>query len=150
VIALRVKGELEIEPILLAQQADGSLTLPATEAICHGELRYESGHNRDNIGFWLDPKDWVEWQFQVTKPGKFALAAEIAATGSGSFVVQVGDSKVTAKAPTTGDYGRFQRVPLGEIEIASSGKASLAVKPIKEGWQPFNLKSLTLQPVAKP
>jgi alpha-L-fucosidase len=146
VVVAEIRGEPDIEQPLLAQAADGTLKLLAAEAVCHGEkVKYESGSGRDNIGFWLDPAEWVEWQFQVTQPGKFTLAAEIAAQGSGTFEVVVGQQKLRATAPKTGDYGKFQRVELGTLEIAA-GKTALAVRPVKQGWQPMNLKSITLKP----
>jgi alpha-L-fucosidase len=147
VVVLQVKGSLEIEPPLLTQAADGSLALPAAEALLHGEMiQYESGRNRNNIGFWTNPDDWVEWQFHVTKPGKFNVIAEIAALGSGSFYVIVGSQQMKGTAPTTGDYGRFQTVNLGAVELTTTGKTSLAVKPIREGWQPMNLRAIRLTP----
>jgi hypothetical protein len=82
----------------------------------------------------------------VTQPGKFTVTAEIAATGSGSFVVSVGNQKLQAKAPATGDYGKFQRVDLGTLEIPTAGKAALSVKPVKTGWQPMNLRAIRLKP----
>jgi len=57
-----------------------------------------------------------------------------------------GDQSLQAKAPDTGDYGRFQQVHLGELKIEPTGKVSIAVKAISESWQPFNMKSLTLKP----
>ena len=148
VVVLKVKGLLEIEGALAGQAADGSIRLPASEGICHGsQIKYESGGNRDNIGFWLDPKDWVEWQFVVKKPGNFAITAEIAGPGRGRFLVGVGDKRVEAQSPVTGDYGKFTTVALGKIEIPAAGKTLLSVKAVKEGWQPFNLKSVTLTPV---
>src|SRR5262249_11751676 len=107
-VLLKIRGSPEVEETLLGQGPDGSLVLPATEAITHGEqIRYEGGSNRDCIGFWTDPKDWVEWQFKVSRTGKFTVTAEIAALGSGSFTVSVGENRLQAKAPTTSDYGRF-------------------------------------------
>lgn len=147
VVVLKVKGSLEIEQPLLTQAADGSLSLPAAEAILHGEtIQYESGRNRNNVGFWTNPNDWVEWQFNATKPGKFNVTAEIAALGSGSFHVIVGNQQIKGTAPTTGDYGRFQTVNLGAIELTATGRTSLAVKPIREGWQPMNLRAIRLAP----
>jgi alpha-L-fucosidase len=147
VVVLKVKGPLEIEGAVAGQAADGSIRLPASEGICHGgQIQYESGGNRENIGFWLDPKDWVEWQFVVKKPGSFAVTAEIAGLGRGRFVLGVGDKHLEAQSPATGDYGKFTTVTLGTIEIPAAGKTSLSVKAVKEGWQPFNLKSITLTP----
>lgn len=68
-IVLKVRGPLDVEQTILAQGSTGALTLPAAEAILHGrQIKYESGGNRDNIGYWLNPNDWVEWQFKVTQP----------------------------------------------------------------------------------
>lgn len=149
VVVLKVKGTVEIVAAIPSQQPDGSIKLRAAEAICHGhQIRYEAGEKRDNIGFWLDPNDWVEWTFRVNKPGKFTVVAETAAEGSGSFQVISEDQTIKATAPTTGNYGHFTTIELGQINLAEAGKAALAVKAIKEGWKPFNLKSVSLKPVA--
>jgi hypothetical protein len=122
--------------------------LPAAEALTHGEqVRYEGGENRDCLGFWLDPKDWVEWPFKVTRPGKYGVSAQIAALGGGSLVVRLGDQKLTARAPVTGDYGKFENVQLGTLNLPDVGKTSLSVRAVTEGWQPLNLRSLTLTPM---
>jgi alpha-L-fucosidase len=147
VVVLKVKGPLEIEGAVAGQAADGSICLPASDAICHGDqIRYESGGDRDNIGFWMDPSDWVEWQFMVKKPGVFAITAEVAGLSRTRFLVGVGGQKLEAESPVTGDYGKFTTLALGKIEIPAAGKTSLSVKAVKEGWQPFNLKSITLMP----
>jgi hypothetical protein len=144
---LRVKDELNIEPYMPSQQADGKIMLKAADAVCHGpHIRYEQGHGRDNIGFWFDAQAWVEWKFRVTQPGKFAVAAEIAAPQSASIRVRVGDSQLQAALPATGDFGKFVSVKLGTIEIPEAGKTALAVKAVAEGWHPINLKSIVLQP----
>jgi alpha-L-fucosidase len=147
VVALDIEGTPRIEPVLPSQRADGTITLPAVDATCHGQrIRYEVGPDRDNIGYWLDPNDWAQWQFQVATPGTFAISAEIAALGAGSFHVVVGGQKVEATSPITGDYGRFTVVSLGTIEIPQAGKTSLAVKAVPQGWEPLNLKSIVLKP----
>jgi alpha-L-fucosidase len=144
-VVLKIKGPPEVEDAVLSQSADGSLLLEASEATPHGEqLRYEGGDNRDCIGYWTDPQDWVEWQFKITKPGKFKVTAQIAALGSGSFILSVGNQQLAAKAPNTGDYGHFQQVELGTLDLTTADKASLTVKAVPEGWRPFNLKSIKL------
>jgi alpha-L-fucosidase len=146
VVVLKVKGTLDVEPMLPTQHPDGSLKLQAADAICHGkEIKYESGHQRDNIGFWTKANEWVEWKFQISKPGTFTVNAEIASQGTGAFEVSVGNQKLPGKAVKTGDFGTFKAVTLGTLELPA-GKHALAVKPVKAGWSPINLKSVTLKP----
>ena len=114
----------------------------------HGEqLKYESWDNRDNIGFWLNPDEWVEWQFKVSQPGKFEVSAEIAGPASAAFKMVLGQQSIEAQSPNTGDYGKFQKVNLGIVQIPATGPAVLAIKPTKNGWQPMNLKAIRLKPV---
>ncbi len=57
----------------------------------------------------------------------------------------MGDKKIRGKAPATGNYGSFRMVELGVLEIPAPGRRSLAVKPIREGWEPMNLKAIVLR-----
>lgn len=147
VVVLPVKGELNIEPVLLRQQADGSLVLPAMEAVTHGEqIRYESGHQRDNLGWWTHPEDWAEWSFQVDRPGAFTVEADQAALGAGPIEVAVGDQKLRATTTATGDYGTFRTVDWGIVKIPAAGKVTLTLRGVQDGWQPVNVKQIRLKP----
>ena len=149
VIVAEIAGDPEVivppvQPV--AQAADGSLKLDAPEAILHGELKLEAKHKNQNIGYWLNTVDWVEWPINITQPGRFTVTAEIAAQASGAFEIIVGDQELQARAPNTGDFGKFQKATLGEIRIAS-GKTTFIIKAVKEGWRPFNLATVTLAPL---
>lgn len=147
-IVLKIKGPVEVEQPGLVQNGDGSVFLPAVEARVHGDqLRYESGSQRDNLGFWLNADDWADWEFSVRQAGKFAVSADLAAVEGAGFELSLGTQKLTGSAPATGDYGKFQLSNVGTLEIKSSGKVRLAVHPIKEGWHPINLKSIQIKPI---
>jgi len=147
-IVIAIKGTLEIEQPTIAQASDGSAVLPASEARLHGtEIQYETGDQHDNLGYWTNPADWADWAFQVTQAGKFEVTAEVASLEAASVRVSVGNSICTGAVPATGDYGKFTVVKLGVLEIASTGKVTLAVRPIKDGWHPLNLKAIRLKPV---
>jgi alpha-L-fucosidase len=148
-IVLQVKGPLDIERAGLTQESDGSVVLPAREARLHGgELQYETGEQRDNIGFWTNPDDWADWEFKVSRPGRFDVTAEVAALERASLEVSVGGSATRGEAAATGDYGRFRAVKLGTLQIASPGKVTLAVRPVKDGWHALNLKAIRLKPAS--
>jgi hypothetical protein len=87
----------------------------------------------ESIGEWI----------QVTKPGRFRLTAEVAALGAGRFEVSAGSQNLIGTAPVTGDYGGFQTLELGTVELPA-GKANLTVKPVADGWQPINLRAIHL------
>jgi len=148
-VVLKIKGLPGIVATSIFQESDGSLRLLASEADLHGGLQYESGDAKDNVGYWTNPVDTANWSFKVDRPGKFKLSAEIAAEASGKFEVIVGEQKIHGAAPATKDYTKFKRTNLsGSLELPT-GSVTLTVKPVVDGWQPMNLRSLRLVPVEK-
>jgi alpha-L-fucosidase len=149
-IVLKVKGPLKIEEPVIGQDASGTILLQAREAQIHGQqLRYESGPQRDNLGFWLNPADSADWDFVVRKPGLFEVAAEVAAPEDASLEVRLKQQKVKGRVATTGDYGRFQWTKLGQLEIEAKGKSTLTLHGVREGWHPVNVKAIRLTPLGR-
>ncbi len=148
-VVLKFNAAPEIAAWLIHQSDDGSLTLPAREASLHGStIQYEIGSGHDNIGYWMNPDDWADWEFEVLQPGKFNLSAVMAATTPASFELSVAGQTLRCTTPMTENYVTFKRVELGAVEIPVAGKVMLAVHPVKDGWQPMNLRAIKLTPVA--
>jgi alpha-L-fucosidase len=146
VIIVQIKGAPDIAPTPILPEADGSVKLPATEANLHGEVQYESDRTKRCIGFWTNPDDYVDWDFRVSKPGKFVVVAETATHGDGAVLtVSAGNSQVRLKVPSTSDYTKFQKTEVGTLEIPA-GTTKLAVRPVKDRWTPVNLRSVLLKP----
>jgi len=152
VIALRIRGELDVQKVLPKQAADGTVTLPAPMADIHdvggGSMpQVESKYGKPSIGFWLDARDWVSWEFKIDKPGRFDVVATIACPAAGSkFEVAIADEKWTAEAPNTGSYEDFKTVELGTVEVSHKGPCKLSVKPVRNQWQAMNLGAIVLKP----
>ncbi|MBI5395142.1 MAG: protein kinase [Verrucomicrobia bacterium] len=124
--------------------ADGSFVLSAASAILHGKT-IRRGNDKNTLGHWSRPDDWVEWKFTVREAGKFAITADLATPNSAKFEIHVAGKKLAAVSPKTGDYNKYQTVTPGTVELAV-GNASLSIKPVKQGWNPMNLKTVRLKP----
>ncbi len=146
-VVLEIKGAPDVAVMPILPRSDGSVQLMARDADLQGGLQYEVGGGKDNIGYWTDPRDTASWTFRIERAGKFTLAADIAAEASGRFEVLVGDQKLEGTAPATKSYTTFEKTSLeGELDLAKPGLTTLTVKPIADGWQPMNLRSITLVP----
>jgi len=147
VVVLRVRGQPEVTAAVTGQRPDGSVHLDVAEATLHGNtLRYEPDSNKRCIGYWTDANDWVEWEFHISRPGKFTAVVETAAQSDGAkLTIEVGNAKLALDVPQTGNYSRFQRSEIGPIELAA-GSTRLTVRPVNTGWTPVNLRSIVLKP----
>ena len=148
-VIVKLDGAPQVITVPILQNNDGSILLRASDAGLHGsQIQYEGGQSHDDIGYWFNPDDSADWTFRVSQPGKFAITAEIAAPGKTSFQVSVAGQDVPCTAPVTADYYHYASVQIGAVEIPSAGDVTLAIHPVKDGWQPMNIRSIKLEPVA--
>jgi alpha-L-fucosidase len=146
-VAIKVKGPLAVAPTGLGQDYDGSIHLPVAEATLRGGgIQFEE-EKRESIRFAANAAGSVSWEFEVAKPGRFAVAAEVAALQPAAIEIQVGDERVRGALPMTRNPARFKPAELGTLEIAAPGKVSLSVRAVKDGSHPFNLQAVKLRPV---
>lgn len=134
------------------QAADGSITLPASEADVHGiMLRYEPLPHKNTLGFWVRSEDWASCKFQVKTPGQFQLQIlQGCGTKSGGSRVEfrVSDQAVTTIVEETGGFQQFKSRQIGTIEISTPGIHTLVVKPLsKPGVAVMDLREVRLIPL---
>lgn len=148
VVVLEIKGKLDIAKVLPGQAADGTMTLPAPAAEIHGGgVQVEDKGGQPNLGYWTNARDWVSWQFKLEKGGRFEVMATIATPADNSqFELAAGEQKLAAQAPKTGGYETFKTVKLGEVQL-EKGNHELSIKPVRNQWQPINLRSVVLRPM---
>ena len=124
---------------------DGSYTLPAGAAIVRGKtLRLEG----TSIGYWTEPKDYVEWVIEPKGAAKLEISITYAVGGDagGEFTVTVGDQKLTGKAESTGGWEQYKTVRLGQINLPA-GRTSLSMKANgKPHGALMNLQAVKLDP----
>jgi arylsulfatase A-like enzyme len=137
------------------QASNGSITLPAAKAEVHGVmLRYEPAPHKNTLGYWVRPDDWASWEFDVAKPGAFALNGLIGCgNGSGGSVVEfrVDGQVLRFTVPVTGGFQNFVRQNLGRVTIATKGRHRLEIHVIsKPGPAVMDVRQLVLEPVDEP
>lgn len=135
---------------LVAQAADGVITLHARDLTVHGaNVRYEPKPEKDTVGYWSKKEDWVSWEFAVVKPGKFAVEAlQGCGKGSGGAEAEfaVGAQVLLLTVENTGHFQKFIPKALGVLTLPA-GKFTLTAKPkTKPGGAVMDLRQVTLRP----
>ena len=152
VVVLKVDGALDIESRLPVPADDGSLVLSAEAAYIHNnegsrQARVQQREETaNNIGYWSDANDWVEWSFGVDQPGQYEIVAELAVEQEKSrFRIELAGQQKSVEVSSTGGYGNYAEKSLGTIRIGQVGKHTLRIQPDKDDWQPINLRQLELK-----
>ncbi len=152
VIKVELGSPLDVIKIWPRQSETGSVSLSAIEADIHNVLgtdaRVESKRGPAYVGNWGDARAWVGWKFHIDKPGKFDVTAEVAAESPAQLQLAVGEQKVAAPITATGGADRYQKVKLGQVQIAAPGEHDIALRPEAKAWKAVNLRQLTLAPAA--
>jgi arylsulfatase A len=135
------------------QASDGSVLLHARDVTIHGTtVRYEPKPEKNTIGFWTKKEDWVSWDFEIARPGKFRVLI-LQGCGKGSGGAEVAftvDDAQTLKhtVEDTGGFQNFVERNIGTIELGA-GKHTLSVKPqTKPGHAVMDLRQVVLKPAS--
>lgn len=131
--------------------AAGDVRLMARDANVHaqGKLRYEAEPHKNTIGYWVDPNDWVSWDFETPKPGRYEVEVlQGCGAGGGSKVaVEVAGQTLGFEVIPTGHFQKFIARNVGEVDLPA-GPQTLAVKPrSKNGAAIMDLRRVVLRPI---
>ncbi len=126
--------------------------MPAATAEVHGVmLRYEPLPHKNTLGFWTRAEDWASWEFEVRKPGAFALEALVGCgNGSGGSTVEFRAEGQVLKltVPVTGGFQKFEPQALGRLSIDRPGRHRLEVRATsKPGPAVMDLRQVKLIPL---
>src|SRR6185312_1139639 len=132
----------------VAQLPDGSVQLSAPDGKIVGKnAQFED----ENIGYWTNQNDYVEWKFQTKSPGKYTVSVDYACppvSAGADYEVVIGDQRLLAKVAATASWRDFRPLDLGTVEIDRPAISTLQVKPVKlEKGALMNLRNVFLRPV---
>lgn len=135
------------------QSIDGAIELHAGCAATFSEtMRYEPKPEKDCLGLWTDEKDWAEWTFDVSRPGKFKVEVVQGCGGEGNagseVAVLVNDNTLKFTVVDTGGFQNWKSRDLGTVEIPAGGENKVAIKPLsKKGAAVMDFQKVVLLPV---
>src|SRR2546429_448742 len=106
----------------------------------------------NTVGYWTKMEDWVNWEFEVVKAGKFEVEGlQGCGKGSGGAEVAfaVGEQVLTLIVEDTGGFQNFVPHKLGTFTLPA-GKFTLTVRPkTKPGGAVMDLRQVTLRLLEK-
>ncbi len=154
VVVLELSGPPKVTEPTIRQAANGTLKLKAADAELFGKkmkLETKVAGAEPNIGYWWNPKEYVQWPVSITKPGTFDVLVEYAcAPESNGSIYQliIGDEKLEVVTAATKDWADFVTATVGRISVRKSGPETVVIRSVKQvGVAMLNLRTLTLTPV---
>ena len=101
-------------------------------------MRYEAQPNKDVLGFWTNPADWADWEFEVPATGVYEIEVQ-QGCGKGSCGAEVAvEVEGQALLFTVQDTGHFQSMiqrTIGQVNL-TAGRHTLAIKPLTKPGRP--------------
>lgn len=134
----------------VGQSADLSITLHARDATVHGNrLRYEFRPDKNTLGYWSNPRDWVSWDFEVKTPEKFIVVVMQGSPVSKPMRITVADQTIDYSTRNTGSYHTFTFLEVGTITVKKPGIYMLCLNPQSPTGPVMDLRQIILLPVLK-
>lgn len=135
------------------QAADGSIVLEASSATTWSEnMRYEPKSEKNCLGFWTSEDDFAEWDFEVTKPGRYKVTV-VHGCGTGNegseVAVKLGEQELKFSVKDTGGFQKWSEEQVGEVEIKKPGKMRLVIDPVSKAKSAvLDVNKVVLKPVS--
>ena len=128
--AMRAPGSASA--LRVRQDPAGTVALLATNAIVHGvNLRFETDPNGDRLTLWTRAGDWVEWEFDLVRPGRYQVElVQSCAGGSGGAELEfrMNGQVLSFTVPETGTADTFVARTLGAVDFPAAGTHRLEVR----------------------
>ena len=123
----------------------------AKDARLHStKMRYEPQSNKNVLGFWTDPMDWADWEFEVVDAGDYEVEIQQGCgngSGGASVKVEVANQSLEFQVIETGHFQMMIQRTIGSVKLPK-GKSVIAVKPqTKKGAAVMDLRRIVLRPL---
>jgi arylsulfatase A-like enzyme len=131
--------------------AFGDIRLHARDAVVHAKtMRYEAEPHKNVLGYWTDPADWAEWEFDVPEAGEYEVEIQQGCgdgSGGALVAVEVGGERLEFTVQETGHFQQMILRTIGQVKL-EAGRQKLAIKPqTKPGPAVMDVRRVVLRPV---
>ena len=162
-IVIEVRGVTKgVQELVLTPACEGTpvvqkgaepIELDARDSTIHGvRLVYEPQPKKLCVGYWINPKDYPEWEFTVSTPGTYeVLFTQGCGKGAGGTVAVLETEGPEARVrdgtrtPGAGRTGRS--ASLGKVTFKEAGVQSLTVKVVKKARGVMDIRRIILKPI---
>ncbi len=106
------------------------IELAAKDAKLSGDVKYEIGDNRDNVGWWIDQDATASWTFDVKDAGEYDAVVSIgmdSGFAGSTFTLTVAGQTLKFTAQSTGDWGKWKEFNIGKVKLPA-GSNTVVVK----------------------
>jgi alpha-L-fucosidase len=152
VVVVDISGAPEVISNMPVQDEQGRLQLPSVMAFIHnagyGELADLSEMSENGyIAGWSNPQTYIEWMFQLKRPGRYRIQGLFQSDSAASAVISGGLQDIHIKVPASEKpQEEFMEADLGIIEFNTAGQHKISWKPVAKKWAPVRLAGVVLEP----
>lgn len=142
------KQGLSDPPVVKAK--DNAIELHSRYAIVHGEmLRFEPQPHKNTVGYWVNEKDWAEWQCEPTKAGRYQVELRYGCgngQGGSDIHISIGEQKLPFQVAATGGFQAWRDVKLGEVALKAGTGYRVTAKVQKKAKNAvMDIQQITLR-----
>jgi hypothetical protein len=151
-VSLHLVPAPEGEETVRQDAETGEVVLLAKDATTFSEkMRYEPKEVKNCLGYWTEVEDGAQWEFEVTKPGKFAVEVrQGCGTGQGGsrVALSMADWSSEFEVTATGGFQNWETVEAGVVEIGEAGLQVVKIQPVSKAAKAvMDVNRVVLRPV---
>jgi alpha-L-fucosidase len=155
VIVLEISGRPEVDPFVIRQEADESISLDYLSAATFGKAVKRFNRKGEEEQFHISkmqgPEDVIEWHVRINSPGRFEVLITYAAIPGwedGCYIVKSGGQKIRSAVKSTQGWYEYKTESIGRFNLSESGETTIRLYPEKQlGHYLMYFKSLGLVPL---
>ncbi|MFC2167631.1 alpha-L-fucosidase [Acidobacteriota bacterium] len=136
VFVLEIKGDPDVDPLIVKQNEDGIVLLDYLSASTSGKAqkrfnrRGESGHF--HISKMQTPEDSVEWHVMMNIPGTYHIDITYAARPGWEnvhYILEMDQERIEGTVRSTEGWYEYKTERIGQLDVKKAGRTMVKIYP---------------------